>query len=584
MNPTPTDNDNLPLQPAGFSTLSEALDYAARGKTGFNFYSAKGDLQTAQSYAELRERAIRLAQGLITAGFEPEARILLIADTTPDFMVMFFGCQYAGLLAVPVSLPTTLGGKDAYIAGLRRQIEGSGAVAAMAPDELVDYLREAAEGLNLRLIGGAKDFFDMPSGSAKPRPFRADERGYLQYSSGSTRAPLGVDIPQRALMANCHAIINHGLQARSGDRCTSWLPLYHDMGLVGFMLTPMMCQLSVDYMATRDFARRSLLWLSLISRNRGTLSYSPSFGYDLCARRASTGSKLDLDLSCWRAAGVGGDMVQPGVLKHFIEVFGEYGFRPTTFVPSYGMAETVLAVSFAPLDTGAIVDEVDRKKMAEEGIAVPAPGAGEEQARPLVACGKTLPGHRTEIRDEQGNVLPERRIGRIFVKGPSVMAGYFQHKEATDAVLSADGWLDTGDLGYGLNDQLVITGRSKDLILTNGRNIWPQDIEWAVEVLPALRRGDVAAFSVNGAHDQEEVVLLVQCRTNDSAARTQLVKEVEAAVQRSAALACKVYLIEPRGLPQTSSGKLSRAKAKANYLSGVYGPPLAGHNAASVAA
>ena len=581
MIPTLTVNDSLPFRPGGFATLSDALDYAAQGKTGFNFYSAKGDLQAIQPYAELRDRAIHLAQGLIAAGFEPEARILIIADTTPDFMVMFFGCQYAGLLAVPVSLPTTLGGKEAYIAGLRRQIEGSGAVAAMAPDELVGYLREAAEGLNLRLLGGAAEFFNLPAGSAVPRPFRANERCYLQYSSGSTRAPLGVDIPQRALMANGDGIIKHGLQARSGDRCTSWLPLYHDMGLVGFMLTPMMCQLSVDYMATRDFARRALLWLTLISQNRGTLSYSPSFGYDLCARRASTGSKLDLDLSCWRAAGIGGDMVQPGVLQHFIDVFGEYGFKRTTFVPSYGMAETVLAVSFAPLDTGAVVDEVDRKAMAENGIAVATPGAGDEKARPLVACGKTLPRHVTEIRDEQGSVLSDRRIGRIYVKGPSVMSGYFGQKEATDAVLSADGWLDTGDLGYSLDGQLVITGRSKDLILANGRNIWPQDIEWAVEGLPALRRGDVAAFSVNGVHDQEEVVLLVQCRTNESEARGQLVREVEAAVQRSAALACRVVLIDPRGLPQTSSGKLSRAKAKANYLSGVYGPPLAGHGVAA---
>src|SRR5262245_23270369 len=543
MTPTPTDNHTLPHRSGGFSTLAEALDYAARGKTGFNFYSAKGELQAIQPYAELRERALRLAQGLIAAGFEPEARIVLIADTTPDFMVMFFGCQYAGLLAVPVSLPTTLGGKDAYIAGLRRQIESSGAVAAMAPDELTGYLREAAQGLNLRVVGSAKEFFDLPAGGTELRPFRVSERCYLQYSSGSTRAPLGVDIPQRALMANGDAIIKHGLQARSGDRCTSWLPLYHDMGLVGFMLTPMMCQLSVDYMATRDFARRALLWLTLISQNRGTLSYSPSFGYDLCARRASTGTKLDLDLSCWRAAGIGGDMVQPGVLKHFIDVFGEYGFKRTTFVPSYGMAETVLAVSFAPLDTGAIVDEVDRKKMAERGIAVATPGAGEEKARPLVACGKTLPGHVTEIRDEQGSILSDRRIGRIYVKGPSVMAGYFGQKKATDAVLSADGWLDTGDLGYSLDGQLVITGRSKDLILANGRNIWPQDIEWAVESLPALRRGDVAALSVNGVHDQEEVVLLVQCRTNESEARGQLVREVEAAVQRSAALTCRVVLI-----------------------------------------
>ena len=574
MTPTPTTSDNLPLRLGGFASLPEALDYAARGKTGYNVYSARGELARALTYSELRERAVEVARGFVKAGLRPGARVVLVADTDPDFAILFFACQYASLIGVPVALPTTLGGREAYVAGLRRQLMGSGASAAAAPAELLSFLQEAAAGLDISLIGAPQEFYDLPRDGADPRPFGPDDHCYLQYSSGSTRAPLGVDVPQRMLMANCYAISNHGLQVRADDRGTSWLPLYHDMGLVGFMLTPLLCQLSVDYLTTRDFARRALLWLTLMSRNGGTLAYSPTFGYDLCTRRAGTGAKLDIDLRRWRAAGVGGDMVQPGVLTRFAEAFAPYGFRPTAFVPSYGMAETTLAVSFAPLDTGVEVDVVDRRRMADEQLAVPSSDSDPERARGFVVCGPPLPSHVAEIRDVSGRALPERRIGRIFVRGPSVMAGYFEQPEATRQVLDDRGWLDTGDLGYTLGGHLVITGRAKDLIIVNGRNIWPQDLEWAVEELPGLRRGDAAAFSIEGQDDGDDVILLVQCRTTEAEARDALVRAVQGVVQRTAAIECKVKLIDPKGLPQTSSGKLSRSRARANYTSGVYGPPI----------
>jgi fatty-acyl-CoA synthase len=234
------------------------------------------------------------------------------------------------------------------------------------------------------------------------------------------------------------------------------------------------------------------------------------------------------------------------------------------------MAETTLAISFSRLDSGVLVDTVDRRRLAEEHVAAPAADDGGLKSRGFVLCGKPLPGHRLEVRDGDGAPLPDRRLGRIFARGPSVMAGYFNQPEATAAVLDADGWLDTGDLGYLVEGQIVITGRAKDLIIVNGRNIWPQDIEWAVEELPKLRRGDVAAFSIEGPADEEQVVVLVQCRTSDEAARAELREEVAGAVRRSQALDCSVVLVPPHGLPQTSSGKLSRAKAKANYLAGAY--------------
>jgi fatty-acyl-CoA synthase len=573
MSPTPTTSDGLPYRRADFATLAEGLDHAARGETGCNFYSARGQLVASLPYRELRERALSLAQGLIRAGFPAGSRIVLLADTDPDVLSLFFACQYAGIIPVPAALPAGLGGREAYVAALARQLKSCGAVAAMAPDALVDFLRDAAQACGASLmIGGPGDFYGLPGDGAGLRPFGPDDPCYLQYSSGSTRWPLGIDVRQRSLMANAHAIAASGLEAVPGDRCVSWLPLYHDMGLVGFMLTPLLCQLSVDYLATRDFARRPLVWLSLLSEHGGSLSYSPTFGYDLCARRADAGTH-GFDLRRWRAAGIGGDMIEPRVPKRFAEVFAPYGFAASAFVPSYGMAEATLAVSFSPLGRGLVVDTIERQALAEDHVAVPAgPDADAGSARGFVVCGPALPGHTIEIRGDDGQALPERRLGRIFVRGPSIAEGYFGEPEASAAVF-ADGWLDTGDLGYLVDGALAITGRSKDLIIVHGRNVWPQDLEWAIEQLPGLRRGDAAAFAVDEDsvdEGSEGVVLLVQCRLTDPAARAQLERDVKAVVQQTAAIEAKVVLVRPHGLPQTSSGKLSRSRARQSYLAGAY--------------
>jgi fatty-acyl-CoA synthase len=564
---TPTTSPGLATRRSDFDTICEALDYAARGETGFNFFTAKGELAQVLTYRELRERARDFGQGLVCLGLAKGDRVLLIADTDPDFMVAFCGCQYAGVLPVPVALPMTLGGRAAYVEQLRHQLVGSGAVAAMAPEGFLTFLSEAAQGLDLYLVGGPKEFAALPRAGADLRPFAKGDHSYLQFSSGSTRFPKGIDIPQRSIMANAFAITHDGLEIIRGDRCTSWLPLYHDMGLVGFMLVPLTTQMSIDYIATRDFARRSLTWLKLISEYGGTLSYSPSFGYELCARRLREGSEVDLDLKSWRGAGIGGDMVQHPILQKFADAFGPYGFSPNAFVPSYGMAETTLAMSFAPLNRRYVVDEIDRDALAERNVAVPGPHGPKSRA--FVACGHALEGHEFAIRDDAGRVLPERSVGHIFFRGPSVMGGYYGQPDLTAEVLSADGWLQTGDLGYLLDGQIVITGRAKDLIILNGRNVWPQDLEWSAEELPDLRRGDVAAFSVD-EDDGEAVILLVQCRIGDPTQREKLRRDVYALLQRAHGVEARVILVPPKALPQTSSGKLSRSRAKANYLSGAY--------------
>jgi fatty-acyl-CoA synthase len=567
--PTPSHHPGQPKRHADFGTIAGALDYAARGPTGLNFYSGKGVLVEALPYRLLREQAIGIARRMLGAGLKPGDRIGLIAESDGDFVRAFFACQYAGLVPVPLPLPAAFGGKDGYISHLRRMIESAQAAAAFGPAMLEAWLGEAVAGLGLKIAGTLAPLNDVVPVAGDLPDQDTDSLAYLQFSSGSTRFPLGVAVPQRAFMANARSMGRDGLAIVDGDRCMSWLPFYHDMGLVGFLLMPMACQVTVDIIATRDFARRPFLWLNLISRNRGTVSFSPSFGYELCARRAETAPTDGLDLSSWRSAGIGGDMIRPNVLRRFAECFESCGFDAGAFVPSYGMAEVTLALSFTPPGQGAQHDTVDGNVLESEHHAVPARDA-KARTRTFVLCGRILPDHDIEVRDETGRMLPDRRVGRIFARGPSLMTGYFGAPEETARVMADNGWLDTGDLGYLIGGEIVITGRAKDLIIVNGRNLWPQDLEWTAEAdVASLRSGDVAVFSVDGEVD-EEVVVLVQCRTADPAARDVLATEIANIFRGRHGLESKIVLVPPRSLPQTSSGKLSRSRARTMYLAGAF--------------
>ena len=570
--PTPTRNSYRRQRLEGFDSLVQALDYAAGGETGYNFYSGRGDLIQALPYAELRRRAEEAARRLASLHLNRGDRVALLAETTPEFLTLFFGCQYAGLIPVPLPLPTGLGARQGYVQQLRRQIGGAEARAAFGSEEMAGYLDAAVDGLKLERVGTPEGLRELPESMRALHPLGVDDLSYLQYSSGSTRFPLGVAVPMRALMNNARHNGVSGLKVGPEDRSVSWLPLYHDMGLVGFIVSPLMAQCSADLLPSQDFARRPLVWLDLMSRNRATISYSPSFGYEICVRRAERVSDLSLDLSSWRAAGIGGDMIRPEVLRRFARTFAPHGFRGSAFLASYGLAENTLAVSFATLGRGIETDSVSRRRLAEENVAEPT--KDEADARAFAICGKPLPDHALEVRDESGRALPDRKVGRVFIKGPSLMAGYFNQPEATRQVITEDGWLDTGDMGYTVRGSVVITGRSKDLIIVNGRNIWPQDIEWAVEQIAGLRSGDVAAFSIDEAAAGEGVVVLVQCRTADRDEVEMLTREVKGVVSRTAAVDCQVVPVPPRSLPQTSSGKLSRSKARQNFLDGLY-PPLA---------
>jgi fatty-acyl-CoA synthase len=565
---TPRANRDLELKLGGFSTIAEGLDYAAQGVTGFNFYSSRGVLDVVLPYAEIRKHALSTARKLVSAGLKRGDRVAVIAETGVAFMQVFFACQYAGFIPCPMPYSMYIGGKQSYIDRVAGMLRAAKACIAITPDDLAGYVREGAAAAGTEQVMTHDELHALPESMAKLHGFGPDEEAYIQYSSGSTSDPKGVLITQRAIMANTTGILRNGLRITKADRAFSWLPLYHDMGLVGFCLSPAMGQVSVDYISTSSFARRPALWLRLMSENRSTISYSPSFGYDLAARRIN-GEAPMLDLSQWRAAGIGGDMVRADVLKRFGDTLAVAKFDANAFMPSYGMAESTLAVSFAASGKPIRIDTIDKLLLKTENKAVPAdPLQKSSQVRSLVVCGAPLPGHDMAVRNELGQILSEREVGHIFVKGPSLMAGYFHNSEATDAVIGEDGYLATGDMGYMLDGQVVITGRAKDLILHNGRNIWPQDIEWAAEQIEPLKSGDVAAFAVEDEDGDDDVVVLVQCRLTDSAEIEKLRRDVSAVVHHSAGVECDVVLVPPKSLPFTSSGKLSRAGARTKYLSG----------------
>ena len=565
----PTPNDcPLPRRYADFATFGEALDYAAQSAKGLNFHDPRGQLVHSLTYAQLRDEAHAMAYRLIARGIKPGDRVALIAETGADFAALFCGTVYAGAWPVPLPLPTSFGGKDNYIDQLSVQLQSADPAMLLYPQELTGMAGAAAG--RQGCAGIAYEDFRASDASACALP-AMDPKAicYLQYSSGSTRFPHGVAVTHEALLNNLagHA---HGMGFRQGDRGISWLPWYHDMGLVGCLLSPIANQLSMDYLKTDDFARRPLAWLDMITRNAGTsLSYSPTFGYDICARRISSQSNVAerFDLSRWRLAGNGADMIRPDVMQSFVNAFAPACFKASAFMPSYGLAEATLAVTLMPEGEGIRVELVEEERLSGQPRDLSRPA----RYRAIVNCGKPVRDMAVEIRGEDGTPRSARQIGKVWCKGPSVMHSYFRDPEATAACL-VDGWLDTGDMGYMADGYLFIVGRAKDMIIINGKNHWPQDIEWAVEQLPGFHQGDIAAFSVETDNGEEVPAVLVHCRVADPEERVRLHDEIRDKVRSITGMNCVVELVPPRSLPRTSSGKLSRAKAKTLYLSGEIEP------------
>ncbi|MEM1313913.1 MAG: fatty acyl-AMP ligase [Pseudomonadota bacterium] len=567
LQPTP---NGTPGTDPGFTTILEALDAAAAGPAGMNFHDGRGALREVLSYADLADQARRLAAVLLGQGLAPGDRVGLVAETEGDFVRAFYACLHAGLVPCPMPLPAAFGQRGAYGETVARIAAVGGVRATVTPEDYREPIETGLRAAGLpQLFTGPLSALDHGRAAPPPPAPAPAALAYLQFSSGTTSAPKGVAVSHGALMANLRGMGSDKLAIGPGDRGVSWLPLYHDMGLVGSMLIPTAFSMSIDFLATRDFIKRPGLWLTMLSRAGGTLSYSPSFGYSLAALRPRGADGLDL--SRWRVAGLGGDMIKTATLERFAETFAPQGFRADSFVPSYGMAEVVLGATFEGLGQGCRSVRLDVERL-ERGEAVKV-GPDDARGRAFALCGDALPGHAMALRDDDGRPTPEGRVGRILLRGPSMMDGYFGDPEATSQALDAEGWLDTGDLGCLVDGALVPTGRGKDLIIINGRNIWPQDIEWAVERrVDGLREGGVVAFGAAGGEAvEEEVVVVIEARGGD-AGRAAARDGADALLRETLGVAPRIAFAGPGALPRTTSGKLSRATARRMYLAGRFDP------------
>jgi fatty-acyl-CoA synthase len=366
------------------------------------------------------------------------------------------------------------------------------------------------------------------------------------------------------LGANVDSIVGpHGLNVHDGDVGVSWLPLFHDMGLIGVVMGSVHGGLPLVLMPPLLFLKRPSEWLRAIVKHRGTLSFAPNFAYELCVRRGLRGSNGKLDLSSWRVAGCGAEPIRAETLETFAEAFADSGFRASSFLPCYGLAEATLAATFhvGPLR----VDTVRADELREGGRAVPCE-AGSKDAVRFVSCGRPFPGHEVRIADEYGRPLPERSVGEIVLRGPSIMQGYYRDQQHSSQALR-NGFLHTGDLGYVANGDLFVCGRKKDLIIVHGRNYHPQDLEWAAAEADGVRRGSVVAFGTADPNGGERVVVVAESRGKSD--QESLAAEIRRKVQEASGLHIHEVRVLPRGaIPKTTSGKLQRARLKARYEAG----------------
>ena len=513
-----------------------------------------------QLYAEAWRRAAHLA-GL---GLKKGDRLALMTSGAPEFVMSFLGCVLAGIIPAPISPLVPTKGGEHFLATAARILEDAGAKALLTTESSKSFAEQI-----LALTPGQTRLAVMETVFAgDPPPFEAPQMNpedicFLQYTSGSTTLPRGVIVTHANLMANISAFLGpHGMNAGPEDVGLSWLPLYHDMGLIGFILGPLIYIGPVIIMATTSFAREPRSWLRAVDKYRATITCAPNFAYAQVVKRLRDQDLESLDLSCLRVAGCGAEPIHAPTLRSFAERLAPAGFRAEAFMPSYGLAESSLAISLHRLGTPLRTEIISAEDL-KRGKATPTTdrnGDGKE----IVACGLPIPDHQLVILNEDGEILPEREIGEVVIKGPSVTSGYFQNPEATAAAWR-NGWLHTGDLGYLADGALFICGRSKELIIIRGANYYPQDIEWTVRELPGVKRGNVAAFGVNEG-GEERLVILAEADARDADA---LRPAIANRIRETVGLEVHRIVPVPAGtLMRTTSGKLQRRKMKQLYEQG----------------
>ncbi|MFI1917974.1 fatty acyl-AMP ligase [Nocardia sp. NPDC020380] len=541
------------------------------GRTAYVFLDDNGAETTTLSYRELHERALAVAAEL-GSRCAPGDRAVLVFPQCPEFIIAYFGCLYAGVIAVPLNPPRRNRIQDAT-GSIMRDCDPA---AVLTLDMFVAPLRAVLEPLCTASHWLALDGITSAAVDFEPRRAETAEVAFLQYTSGSTAAPKGVMVTHGNLVAN-EEMIHRGFGHSRDSTVVGWAPFFHDQGLIGNVLQPLYAGATAILMSPVAFIRRPLLWLSTISRYRAHTSGGPNFAFEACVARAAAGPLPELDLSSWRVAFNGAEPIRPQTLERFAETFAPHGFDPAAWYPCYGLAEATLLVSGGTPGRGARLLEVDADALAASRY-VPADGP---KSKTLVGCGQVLPGETVRIADPAtGETCPPDRVGEIWVSGGQVAQGYWRNPSATAQTFRAAGeYLRTGDLGLLVDGELYVIGRAKDIVIIRGRNYYPQDIEQTVQAShPALRAGACAAFAIP-APAGEQLVVVQEIRRDAVADPAEVLGAIRAAVVAEHELApADVVLAAPDEVPRTSSGKIRRSAVRARYLAREVSPwmPLFG--------
>ncbi|MGZ6141698.1 MAG: fatty acyl-AMP ligase [Myxococcales bacterium] len=528
---------------------------------GFTFVGSPGD-DLFISFHDLRALAQKRAAHYLALGLKRGDRVALVLPEGEHFIPAFLGALWIGLIPVPLYPPLSLGKLDAFMDALVTILNVARPRALVTSERVAKVLWSAVG--RIPSLEQVITSFDTEAPLPPPADLGSDDVAFLQFTSGSTALPKGVIVTHGSLAANCKAIVVDGLHADPlVDKGVSWLPLYHDMGLIGLVLAPICYGIPIVYIPTLSFIKNATIWMETIHKHRGTMSFAPNFAYALVTKRAKPEQIARWDLSQMRVFGCGAEPINPDTMRAFVKAFAPSGLKPEALLPCYGMAEATLAISFVGLDEPLRTDRIDAVRYHEDKKAAP----GGSVALEVVNCGRTFPGHELSIQDDDGRLLPDRHVGEICFRGPSIAAGYWENPEATREAFRG-GWLHTGDLGYMAAGEVYISGRIKDILIVNGRNYYPQRIEWLIDELPGVRKGSAVVFTRPGAAS-EEIVVAAETRSDDPAAlRAAIVSRVSEEFQLAVS---DVALVPPGALPKTSSGKLQRRKTRDQYLRGTLG-------------
>jgi fatty-acyl-CoA synthase len=550
-------------------TLAEAIRQLSHLEDrGFVFVSSDGSERFC-SFAELGRLANRRAAALHEKGLRKGDRLAIAVPDPDEFVLSFLGAVMGGIVPVPISPQVSFKNIDSYHDTVAHIASAAGAsllLTTPATRQFVDPVLPRVK--SLRGVVAVSEL-TAPSEGSVDVTIEPTDIAFLQFTSGSTSRPKGVVVTHGNLAWNSESFMIHGLKKDSSfDKGVSWLPLFHDMGLIGFVIGPLFTNIPVVFLPTASFVRNPRVWLDKIHEHRGTITYAPNFAYALVSKRVKEKDVATLDLSCLRRTGCGAEPIQSSTLREFAEKLKPAKFDPRSFLPSYGMAEATLAITFVPTESGVRSDTIDKRAL-EQGRAEAREAVPGETSQELVNCGRAFPEHEIAIVDESGQRLGDRQVGQIITRGPSVCAGYYQEPELTSEAfrIGNDGatWLYTGDLGYTIDGEVFVCGRLKDLIIVRGRNFYPNDLEWVVSELPGVRRGNVVAFGLE-VKGEEHVVVAAEASSSDA----EVLKDaIGKAVLEAFSLAVHEAVIVPQGtLPRTSSGKPQRRKTKQMYVDG----------------